>query len=66
MSRVLRNINKHVAEAKPSDYENVSYNCYLRTLAEISNEYISEKEELKQAILKIEDEKTRLKLLELL
>ncbi len=66
MSRVLKNINKHIEEAKPSHYDNVSYNKCLTVLTNISNEYIEEKESLKAEILRIADDDIRLKLLELI
>lgn len=66
MSSVLKKINKYVAIANPTDYDNVSYNYYYKTLSDISDTYIEEKENLKSEILKIEDTSLRLKLLELL
>lgn len=66
MSKTLRKINQFVSDARPSDYDHVSYNTYFKRLTEISNTYLEEKEELKREILKIEDETLRLKLLELI
>lgn len=66
MSKVQQTINQIINEARPSNYDNVSYNTYFNNLTRISNVHMEEKAALKTEVLKIQDESIRLKLLELL
>lgn len=66
MTNTLKLINDLVRNCEPDDYESVTFNCYLKDLANISDSLIEERENMKQLILEVEDISVRTKLLELI